>query len=438
MGLVTARFGIAAAMMLLLGGLVFALWPTAKRGGFSEVLSTRRADALGAKAFYAVLQLAGLEPLRRGEDLESLDIRGVLFSLSPEAPKPPLPGLPRLPIYGRFERRELMRWVEAGGNLVVVSSRQTRLHADFGLDLTDEDRPRPLEKRRGRRALFDWAEELQRRLRPKEPEAQSSSSGPQVAYASSAASPLTGGAKELSAPRFYHFDLASSDPRTLFAHAGKAVAAAVAKGQGLAVFVSTPYLAGNVGLREGDNLRFLYGLAEILSGGGRIYFDEYHHGQRKERGFIALASAYNLHFAIAQMVLAAILAVWAARRLPRRRFASDRSERGVGEQLAAMATLYERGGLAPYAVSQLWSATLAALATRLRVRGPRSVRALRTALEARGRTDLAERLQALDAQHAAFGPKIRERELIAIARSLAQLRLDLEARAVSAKQEPRP
>jgi hypothetical protein len=423
----SARAGFLAAAVLLAGASLFALWPTAKRGEFTLVLSTRRADALGAKAFYAVLEAVGLEPVRRTHDLESIEGRGVLFSLSPEAPRSPLPGL-TVPVFGKHERREVLRWVGAGGHLVLVSSRNTGLHRDLGIRVKDEDRPPPAAraKRRGLGGLEAAVEALMRAKREKAP----AQPGSRTAIAAGP-SPLTGGARQLSAPRFYHFDVRGDDPRSLFQHDGQAVAVALGRGEGLAVLVSTPYLASNVGLREADNLRFFHALAVLLGGGGRIVFDEYHHGQRRERGLAALAASYDLHFALGQLVLAVLLAAWAARRLPRGRARAVDDARGAGEHVAAMATLYARGRFAPFAATQLWNATLAAIASRLRLSGVRTARQVAEALRARGRADLAERLHALDRQHEGFGPKIKDRDLTRFAAALSRLRIDLDARGAS-------
>jgi hypothetical protein len=398
---VSARVGLALAAALLAGVVTLALWPTAKRGAFSGVLSTRRADALGARAFYRVLELAGHEPLRRSEDLEALSLRGVLFSLAPEAPEPPLQGLPRPPVFGKFERREILRWVEAGGRLVLVSSRTTGVHRDFGV-----------------RVL-----EGKGRVRPG------------VARAVGA-SPLLGGARELASPLMHHLDLGASDPRTLFAHERRAVVAVVPRGEGLAVFLALPYVAGNAGLRERDNLRFLYSLATLLAGDGRVHFDEYHHGHRRSRGFVALASGFGLQFALAQLALAGLFALWAARHPPRGRAPARDAGRGAEEHIAAVAALYERGGLAAHAAETLWSATRAAVAARLGLRGPRALRALGPALEARGRRDLAVRLRSLERRAGDLGAKVRPRDLVAFARDLADLRRAVAAR--TSREEARP
>jgi hypothetical protein len=93
-----------------------------------------------------------------------------------------------------------------------------------------------------------------------------------------------------------------------------------------------------------------------------------------------------------------------------------------------MATLYERGGLTSFAAAELWSATQGALASRLRLRGARTVRAVAEALTARGRGDLAKRLWSLERRRAGHAGKIRERELVSFAQELALLRLAVEAR----------
>jgi hypothetical protein len=422
-----SRVALVGAGLLLLGGIVLALWPTAKHGGFSEVLSSRRADALGTKALFEVLERTGHRPVRRTEDLESIQVDGVLLLLNPEAPRPPLPGLPVPHTFSRHEVREVARWVENGGRLVVVSSRNTRLHREFGVRVIDEDRAEPHKKPGKRRRDPDWSEllkdfeELLRRPAPEE------ATRPGVARATGS-SPLQSGARELRALRFHHFDLPASDRRTLFAHAKRAVALVVPRGRGLAVFVSTPYLASNVGLREADNLRFLHGMTTLLSGERGIHFDEYHHGQRRDRGFMALLGAHRLHFAVGQIGLAFLLWVWSAQRPRRQILARGPRARGAGEHLAAMANLYERGRLTSFAAAELWSATLGALASRLRLRGARTVRAMAEALAARGRADLARRLWTLERRRAAHGARIRERELLSFAQELARLRLAVELR----------
>ncbi|MFQ3590476.1 MAG: DUF4350 domain-containing protein, partial [Chloracidobacterium sp.] len=57
-------------------------------------------------------------------------------------------------------------------------------------------------------------------------------------------------------------------------------------GAGCVIFVGDPFIIANQGIAEGDNARFVVNLARMFTGqtGGRIVFDDYHHGYRTTNG----------------------------------------------------------------------------------------------------------------------------------------------------------
>ena len=424
---------VVAAVVLLVGALGLALWPTAKRGAFSEILSTHRADSLGAKALFEVLARAGRTPKRHTEDLGALPAGGVLFLLNPEAPRPLLPSLPRGPTFSPSERRAARRFVEAGGRFVVVSNRTTALHRDFELRVVDE--PVDEQSRAGARKARTKTEagellgSLGLRTSAAPAPARAAPSGP---GAIPRAQHARGLARQLFARRIHHFDVPAHDARTTFFHDGRAVVVTLRRGRGEAVFVASPSLAGNALLAQADNLAFWSDLAAppTDSPSNNVRFDEYHHGHRTPRGLVALAVATDLHYVLWQLAVVAGLLVWSGlRRLSGGRASrpsGDPKKPGATEGLLAMASLYERGRLGRHAADRIFEAIEHALAVRLQLRGERPDD-LAAVLRRRGRPELADVFSALAVRRAALAERPRARELLAFARAAAALRRAVDA-----------
>jgi len=424
---------VVLAALLLVGSLALALWPTAKRGVFSEVLSTFRADSLGGKALFATLERAGFAPRRHTEDLTALPAAGVVFVLNPEAPRPALEGLPRGPTFSRAERDAVRAFVEGGGRVVVVANRTTALHRDFEVQVVD---PPPDAAARARSKKGGHAASA-RGEKPR--------TGTHGAATLDATTGHAGAAKRLAARRVHHLDVKASDTRARFVHDGSAVVASIARGRGEAVFVSAPSLAGNALLGSEDNLVFWAELATPRADarGAELRFDEYHHGHKTPRGLVALAAATELHFVLWQLALAGVVLLWAGmRRLPPRATSDgalrdDAGRGGAEESLAAMASLYERGRLGRHAAQRISAWLEQELAERFHLRAARG-RELAAALARRGRPELAAQLELLLAQRDALRERPRPRELLAFARAASALRRALQEASKTTRRTETP
>jgi hypothetical protein len=140
---------------------------------------------------------------------------------------------------------------------------------------------------------------------------------------------------------------------------GRAVLVGVQVGAGRAYLLGSPYPLSNAGLepRRGDAYRLVLALLE-RSRGGRVAFDEVHHGEGSSGGALAvLAGPVGLAGLLAALVLLAHLAV-NGRRLGRPVPAGDPARvPSAGEFVSAMAGLYERsarlGGVAERYATEL-------------------------------------------------------------------------------------
>ncbi|OYT70429.1 MAG: hypothetical protein CFK52_10990 [Chloracidobacterium sp. CP2_5A] len=232
--------------------------------------STRSGRAYGAMAAYLLLQESGLRVGRWEQDYralaESEDARVVIFIEPREKPRP-------------RQLRALRRWLADGGTFIMFER-------GWGLEL-------------GRRQLLPagalptetsgsaFGKAPTQRVVPWQPSGlfQGVSGLTFSEKAASATLRLATTPNSADEDRF-------NDPVWLkgFAPlAGIKDAPAVAElgyGAGRVIFVGDPYVIANNGIGEGDNARFVLNLARLALGesGGRIVFDDYHHGYRATNG----------------------------------------------------------------------------------------------------------------------------------------------------------
>src|SRR5207253_8515935 len=84
-------------------------------------------------------------------------------------------------------------------------------------------------------------------------------------------------------------------------------------GAGRVIFVADPAFLTPRRLHRGaDNLVFLVNVAALHAHGGRVYFDEYHHGIRASGGFWSYLQYHGQGIAIVAVLVAVAIAVWAA------------------------------------------------------------------------------------------------------------------------------
>lgn len=366
---------------------VVLLLPSAERADFTRVLSTRRTDALGAKALYEVLARTGSDVARAQSVLAQPQPGGTLLLLEPDEPRAPLAGLKPPPVFTPEEVRGLRAFVEAGGRIVLASRSPTPLHREFGLS------PRARDAKR----------------KPRE----------DVTLVATPSAASVTRATHLLAHAGRPLELSPSDPRALFVHEDGVAVARVTQGRGDVIFIGAPSLASNAYLAAADNLEWMLDLA----GRGPIRFDESKHGEVRSDGLAGLVRRFDAGFATFQLALAALLLLWSdARR--RRAAVKAPATLGAREQVEAIASLYERGRVGADAAETLTLGLLRAGVSRFGAREVRDLAGLATHLSTAGHDVLAGRTRAVERLGAALGERPKAKALLAFARACAQLRAE--------------
>ncbi|MBM3460082.1 MAG: hypothetical protein FJX77_16300, partial [Armatimonadetes bacterium] len=266
------------AAWLLLCAIVFttaaiSLWLVdAGRGNLAPPYSVQRTDEEGGALLYQLYQRAGIRT--RVWDREFTDLRepGLLLLLDP----PPGPSLGSsstgdiLP----YELDALDRWVQQGNVVALFSGRQNLLYTHLGLWLPREGGERHDSAQAAHQGVLTRnVKSLDLTLAAGfrfEPEAPASRFGLEPGEPTSAPKPLI--------PRnhwvgLFRFPGASSGSPTAPGKGWPVVAAA--RGRGLYLAVAEVVPAGNLGLSQADNARFLLNLASLGPARGTIWLDEY-------------------------------------------------------------------------------------------------------------------------------------------------------------------
>lgn len=296
------------------------LWRgSVRRGGQHAALSIRRSDSEGAAVLFELLRRSGLRPRPWENDWRRLQDPGLLFILDGETsggePLPP-------------ELRALDEWVRRGGVAVVAGMRDGGVAQRMGLPVE----PKML-------ARFAPAEPVQ--------------PGPLTDGVSSVAFQSTGGIQlsgrkplqpeqasglAVPVPRSHWLALCAAE-RT-----GVVQAAAAVRGRGMYILLADPWPAGNAGIGEADNARFLFNLASAAPE-GRIWFDEYHK-REPISGLAAYLRETSLAPAALYLLLLLGLACWrAGSRLGEPLDPSVTEARDTREYVDGLAALYRNAGL---------------------------------------------------------------------------------------------
>jgi hypothetical protein len=126
---------------------------------------------------------------------------------------------------------------------------------------------------------------------------------------------------------------------------GKPAALVLRRGKGRVIAVADPGIFTNRGLGRDDNVFFLRNVAEQHARGGRVYFDEYHHGFRSAGGFWGYLGHYHLHWAILPLLIVVGVVVWhCGVRLGPAVATPSFEQADAVDYASALARLYRRAG----------------------------------------------------------------------------------------------
>ena len=200
-----------------------------------------------------------------------------------------------------------------------------------------------------------------------------------------------------------------------------------AYGGGRIVVLSDPYVVSNAGVNRADNL-FL--ASNVVTGGlkGRVAFDEFHHGYGEAQNrLFAYFKGTPVLWLFAQFALVALAVVWTrGRRFARAVPAPRPDRRSKLEFVSSMAELQQRARAYDLAVENIYQRTRRALARYAGLGATAPLAQIAERVAARSGRDRA-RLEALlrECEDAAAGAPLTPRRALALARALRGLERDL-------------
>ncbi len=372
---------VAVALTVLLLMLLLSWLLEADRHARPSPLPSTYLDSgMGTQALYLTLIELGHEPARLPRMLTAHDLDAFdgLFML----------GMDTTPTDREWEALE--RWVHRGGVLVLVP---------FA--------PEPLERNPQVRSV------------ERDPEADT--------QASSAASGidrlalLTGQRLDLEHDLHVPVRLSLDDPfQAVWADSEGPVMAEATAGQGRVVLLSQPYPLSNHGLARADNMRLGSNLLGVIADAGRreqpvrIGFDEFRLGLAERhvmwRAMLALLLEGRWGLAIAQVLVVAMLALWAAgRRFGRAEDVTSPPQRRQGAFAEAAGRLLRDAGAAEMAMQSIERDGRQRICQRLRLPATADDEQITEALDRqRARPDLA-RLWATAGQGETTAARLLER-----------------------------
>jgi hypothetical protein len=177
---------------------------------------------------------------------------------------------------------------------------------------------------------------------------------------------------------------------------GKPGALLLGQGDGRVLVIPDPTLLTPRGLRRGDDLVFLYNVAALNARGGRLYYDEYHHGLRSGGGFFDYLRFRDQIWTVVPVLLVVAVGCWrAAVRLgpaaPRPRPA----QADAVDYASALARIYRRAGARRLVGRSVARGFLAELTRHLRLRRAALPAEILAVWRQRHPKEATERLQGL-------------------------------------------
>ncbi len=341
------RFWSWLLVLLLLaafaGATAYALWLRASAGkGMPDYsVYSDQADGLGEAARF--LRRVGWEPVAITRPVQNTSYHGLLILAEPGTPSP----LGEDHELSDGDVRPLLRWVEFGNTLLYCGRHATALHQALGVvlvtDQTDtRDDPHSADLVKGATYLED-VEDI-----------------------------VIEGRDQLEADR----------GQALWRVDGRPGAVVLERGHGRVLLVADPSLLTRRGLQEPDlgdpsfearsdqdNAIFLYNVAWREAQGGKVYFDEYHHGLQSATGPWGYLAYHRAQWVLLPILLLAGVAAWSvAVRLGPAVSVPQTARADAVDYASAVARIYERAGVRRLPARALVHGFLAALTRHLHLR----------------------------------------------------------------------
>jgi hypothetical protein len=345
-----------------------ALRAAAGKGMPDYSVYSEGADGLAEAARF--LRRAGWEPVAVTRPVAPTGYRGLLVLVEPATSS--LLG----PEYDMPEAdvRALLHWVEAGNTLLYCGRHAGPLHQALGVPLA--------------------ADETDSRHDPRPAELADAG-----AYTQDVRRIVVEGRDQLRTERGL----------PLWWVDGRPGAVILKRGRGRVILVADPSLLTRRGLTEPDpddshlrarkgqdNAIFFYNVAWRNAQGGKVYFDEYHHGLRSGGGVWGYLAYHHGHWVLVPVLLLAGVAAWSvAVRLGPAAPIPEEARADAVDYASAVARIYQRAGVMRLPARALVRGFLAALTRHLHLRRNALPAEVLRAWQRQHPGESAERLQAL-------------------------------------------
>jgi hypothetical protein len=289
---------------------------------------SEESDGLSEAAY--VLDKLGWTPVAMTRPIQNTDHHGLLIVVEPQRSNP---YQDESDPNSDAEAVGILRWVEQGNALLLSGRRNSHLHRLLGVTTSGNpaDGPEMLEAAR---------------------------LGEGGAYLD--------GVERLSADG--RGALAATSGLPLWWVQGQPGAVLLRHGKGYAVVVADPGILTNRGLGRDDNVLFLRNMADLHARGGKVYFDEYHHGFRSAGGFWGYLGHYGQRWALLPLLIVVGVVAWRWMVRLGPAVPTPRTEQtDAVDYASALARLYQRAGSRRLLARTLARGFLSALTKHLRL-----------------------------------------------------------------------
>lgn len=312
------------------GAAAYALWLRAEAGKGLPAYSVYSEESDGLSEAARFLRRLGWEPVAVTRPVQHTRHRGLLVLVEPGTPS--VLGSDHEIADG--DAKALLHWVEAGNTLLYCGRHATALHQALGVALA--------------------ADETETRYDPHAVEP--GDGGP---YLQEVRRLVVEGKGQLQTGRGL----------PLWWVDGRPGAVVLKQGRGRVILAADPSPLTADGLRRGDNGVFLYNVAWREARGGKVYFDEYHHGLRSGGGPWGYLAYHGEHWVLAPILLFVAVAAWSlAVRLGPAVPTPKEARADAVDYASAVARIYERAGVRRLPARALVRGFLAALTKHLHLR----------------------------------------------------------------------
>jgi len=321
-------------VLLLLGGFVgavaYALWLRADAGKGMPDYSVYSAEPDGLRDAARFLRRAGWEPVAVTRPIAATRYAGLLVLVEPGKSW----GLTTEYELPAGDARALLQWVAAGNTLLYCGRHGTPLHEALGAGLISDETDAgtdPVQAEVGDAGLY------------------------------------TDGVRHITVEGKNQLRTARGLPLWWVGDSPGAVL--LRHGQGRVLLVADASLLTNEGLRRGDNGVFFYQAALRDAQGGKVYFDEYHHGLHSGGGVWGYLAYHRAHWVLVPIGICAGLAAWSlAVRLGPAVSVPEPTRADAVDYASAVARIYARAGVRRLPARALVQGFLGALTRHLRLR----------------------------------------------------------------------